>query len=62
MVDGQVCYRHSKRVELLDLGFAYLLEEVQFLKFIFMKDYMNGTTSNVQILSSNEADRLLYWN
>ena len=32
---------------------------VQFLKFIFMKDYMSGTTSNAQILSSNEADRLL---
>ena len=45
-----------------DLHKLELSEQFQFLKFIFMKDYMNGTTSNAQILSSNEADRLLCWN
>ena len=32
--------------------------EFQFLMLIFMKDYMNGTTSNAQMMSLNEADRL----
>ena len=36
---------------------------VQFLKFIFMKDYMNGTTSNAhrQLMIYKERKSIQYW-